>query len=1108
MESSNLSNLTSNRSKGSGVMNSNFSFLATTFPALEKLGSLAESYLYSDPNSCLYKLGVLAETVVNYMFELDGLTPPAVDNTAANRIKMLKREGMLPREIGDILYVLRTKRNEAVHAGHDSFEDCKTLLEMTYTLSVWFMQTYGDYSYEPTGFILPEDARSHIDYSKLLQENEVLAAELENMKAAALSTVIDTAINASERKKRSDKAVSNLRLSEKETRYLIDEQLRQVGWEADTENLRYAKGARPQKGRNIAIAEWPTDAAVCKWGDADYALFAGLKLAGIIEAKAKHRDVSSVIDNQCREYSRGIKAEHAQYLIDTWGDYKVPFLFAANGRPYLKQLETKSGVWFRDARRDSNIPKALQGWIGPQGLLDLLEKDIKTANRALAETPFDLLRDKDGLNLRPYQLEAIEKAEMAVKEGKQTALLAMATGTGKTRTVLGMIYRFLKAGRFTRVLFLVDRTTLGEQAQDVFKEVKIEELMTLDEIYNIKSLGDKQIDKETKIHVATVQSLVKRILYNEGESMPAVTDYDLIIIDEAHRGYILDKEMGDDELLYRDQTDYVSKYRTVIEYFDTVKIALTATPALHTTTIFGRPVFEYSYRRAVIEGFLVDHDAPHDIKTKLRIEGIHYQAGETIAIYDPVTGEITNSDELEDELSFDIESFNRRVITENFNRTVLEEIACDINPEGDGKTLIFAVDDNHADLIVKILKEIYQPLGVSNEAVMKITGSIGGGNPKKVSEAVKRFKNEKYPSIAVTVDLLTTGIDVPEITCLVFMRRVKSRILFEQMLGRATRLCPKIGKTHFEIYDPVGVYQSLEAVNTMKPVVQDQTTTLEDLLGGLQILETEQQVANQLALIIAKVRRRKNSLNEQALTHFTYLAGGLSPAEFIDKLSGMSTQQAKEHVLDNSRLFAILDEGSLRANRPLYVAEKPDELVSHTRGYGTGKPPQDYLDEFNAFISQHVNTIAALNIVCTRPRELTRESLKSLKLELDRHHFTEQQLNTAWRELKNEDIAADIISFIRQGAIGSPIISHEDRIKNAVNKLRKTHKFSKIEIDWLDRIEKSLLLETVIDRDTFNTGSFKTSGGFEKINKIFTGKLEAYLQELNDYLYDDGGKTA
>ncbi len=147
------------------------------------------------------------------------------------------------------------------------------------------------------------------------------------------------------------------------------------------------------------------------------------------------------------------------------------------------------------------------------------------------------------------------------------------------------------------------------------------------------------------------------------------------------RGYILDKEMTDDESLYRDQRDYQSKYRTVIEYFNAVKIALTATPALHTTEIFGQPVFKYTYREAVIEGYLIDHDAPHHIETKLNTEGIHYKAGDTVTVFDPVTHEILNGELLDDELDFDVEAFNKKVITEPFNRTVLTEISQYIDPE-------------------------------------------------------------------------------------------------------------------------------------------------------------------------------------------------------------------------------------------------------------------------------------------------------------------------------------------------------------------------------------------------------------------------------------------
>ena len=178
----------------------------------------------------------------------------------------------------------------------------------------------------------------------------------------------------------------------------------------------------------------------------------------------------------------------------------------------------------------------------------MLEKNISVGNENLQKMSFDLLCDRDGLNLRDYQLKAVQAVENAVIAGQKNILLAMATGTGKTRTILGMIYRFLKSGRFRRILFLVDRNSLGEQAQDVFKEVKLEDLMTLEEIYNVKKLEERNFEKETRIQVATVQSMVKRIISNEENFIPAVTDYDLIIINEAHRGYILDKEISEDEL--------------------------------------------------------------------------------------------------------------------------------------------------------------------------------------------------------------------------------------------------------------------------------------------------------------------------------------------------------------------------------------------------------------------------------------------------------------------------------------------------------------------------------------------------------------------------------
>ncbi len=1079
---------------------SNFKFLQEKWQLLSELGKNAEHYIYADANISIIKSGLFGEKLTNIMFELDGLMTPKFDNTHANRIKLLKSEGMIPQEIEDILFMLRTNRNKAVHDGFGDVRQAKLLVELAFKLANWFMETYGDYTFVATDFVVPEEKPNSAEYEAMLQAQEQKINQLEGQ-------IIDISqgkvVSKSERRQKAKEVAFKIKLSEKETRCLIDEQLAEAGWEADTNTLTYAKGTRPQKSRNLAIAEWPTTSKVAKRGYVDYALFVGLKLVGIIEAKKYQTDVSSVIDYQCKDYAKCIRQEDEDYIIDNWGECKVPFLFATNGRKYFKQLETKSGIWFLDARKSHNISQALQGFMSPDGIIELLDKDVDSANNKLETTSYDLLTDEDGLNLRDYQVKAIECIERAIIKQKDRVLISMATGTGKTRTLLGLIYRMIKSKRFSRVLFLVDRTALGEQTNDVFKEVKIEDLKTIDEIYDIKGLGEKDIQRETKIHVSTVQSLVKRIMYNESDNKPTVSDYDLIVIDEAHRGYILDKDMDEDEILYRNQDDYVSKYRMVIDYFNAVKVAVTATPALHTTQIFGLPVFSYSYREAVVNGYLVDHDAPHVIKTKLSTQGINYKEGDTVAIYDPSTGKIINSDELEDELKFDVEKFNKQVITENFNRTVLKEIANDINPEGDGKTLIFAANDAHADLIVKILKEIYADYQIDNEAILKITGSVGGGDKKRVMEAIKRFKNEKYPNIVVTVDLLTTGIDVPEIDTLVFMRRVKSRILFEQMIGRATRLCPQIGKSHFEIYDAVGLYESMQEVSTMKPIVTSVKTKFDDIIKGFETATNKEKQQNQVDMIVAKLRRKANNMNEEMLNEFKNSADGQTPSEFCDKLKEMSSAAAVKHIQDKKEIFDWLDNIVSGKSRKLIISDKEDELIDHSRGYGDGVAPEDYLNEFNQFIKNNMNKIIALNIICTKPSSLTREALKSLEIELGRYNFTEKQLNTAVSELKNEDIVADIISLVRQQAIGSALINHEDRIKNAFTKLTKNHKFSKIERRWIQRIETHMLNNHILNIETFEESAFKISGGFNKLDKIFNNKLEDIIQEVNDYLYDD-----
>lgn len=1080
---------------------SNFTFLGDKWPILNNLGTLAERNLFIDSNTTFIKCGMFGEIVVKYMISMEEIdeTPIAHDNSHNNRIKLLKKEDLIPEDIDNILHMLRVKRNSAAHTGYEDVEKAKIQLELTYKLAVWFMQTYGDWDFEPQLFVMPSenDYGENVNDINIEYEEKYKALEDE---LKALKAMVKDKEALEQRKVQGKKASRNLELSEAETRRLIDDQLRSAGWEADTLNLRYSKGTRPKKGQNLAIAEWPTYSEEKGNGAVDYALFIGEKLVGFIEAKKYSKDVGGTMV-EAKNYAKGVKEEHKKFAVDKWNEYEVPFLFSSNGRKYIKEIEDKSGVHFLDCRNSRNNTKVLHGWYSPEKLEEMIKENEAEANKALDELSFEFLQDENSVGLRYYQVDAIRNIEKAMVEGKPSALVTMATGTGKTRTVLGLIYRLIKTKKCRRILFLVDRTALGDQAFDTFKEVKIEDLKTLNQIYNIKGLEEKLVDKETKIHIATVQAMVKRIMYNEdGVDVPSVGDYDCVIVDEAHRGYTLDKDMTDSEVEWRDNRDFLSKYKKVIEYFDAFKVALTATPALHTTMIFGSPVYNYTYRDAVIDGYLVDHEPPHIIETELSQEGIHYKKGDKVAKYNKYTGELINGAELEDDVDFEVEQFNKRIIVEAHTRAALEEITKFIDPENDhGKTLIFAASDAHADMVVRVLKEIYSEVmgGVDDNSILKITGAI-----KDADLAIKKFKNEQYPNIAVTVDLLSTGIDVPKIDKIVFLRRVKSRILYEQMLGRATRLCDSIGKTHFEIFDCVGIYEALKDMTNMKPVAANKSTSFKNLREAMEIADNEDEKEAAVKKFIAKLQRSKKLIKDDEKLVFKSFCGNKTPEEFIKELKSGSTDSAVKTIIRSNSLIEYLDEKNTQ-DEIIIVADKKDKVVSHERGYGKGKKPEDYISEFKKYIEENKNLIPALEVVCTRPQELTKGTLKQLKAVLDNNGFNEEYLKTAYKDLNHEEIVADIIAFIRQQALGSPLESNEERIKRAVARIKKEYYFTKPQENWLNRIEKVMLKEVVIDKETFNTGSFKTQGGgFTRLNTIFSGNLEEIVTKIKKYMFE------
>ncbi|RVU45126.1 type I restriction-modification system endonuclease [Rubrivivax rivuli] len=1146
----------------------NFTFLAEHSPLLADLGATAERLFLFDPASCVLKLRLLAEALTQDMAARVGVQ--LVQPTQAELLRAVDaRLGLDPR-VRQLFDLLRRTGNAAAHeAAHGiGFREGLEALKVAREIAVWFHRTFGrNQDFKPGPFVLSDDpsqklvqlqqqiaqlstalqdaqsAQAHqaemaallaaqaeqeremarraqeesAVYQELAEEAGQRAAALQAQFASQLQSPAHQANNEeiTQIAQRANTAAKAVLLDEAATRQIIDLQLRDAGWEVNTTELTHAKGARPQRGKNKAIAEWPTAGQQA----ADYVLFAGLTPIATVEAKRMNVNVPGKI-GQAERYARGlVLSEEMQPawavagMESPWPDgqgasFQVPFVYSSNGRPFVKQLAEASGTWFRDARAPSNTARPLASFHTPQGLLDLLTRSREEAEQRLQQEGYAYLR------LRPYQDKAIAAVEAALAEGRSTCLLAMATGTGKTRTIIGLIYRLLKAERFRRILFLVDRTALGTQAQDAFNEAPLEQNQPLSKIYNVAELGDMAAEAETRVQVATVQAMAKRLFASDAP--PPVDAYDCIIVDEAHRGYALDQDMTEGELAVRDHAQYLSTYRRVLEHFDAVRVGLTATPARHTTEIFGKPVYTYSYREAVADDWLIDHEPPIRYQTLLTQQGIHFAKGEKVEALNLATGEIESA-ELEDELDFQVESFNKRVINDDFNRVICTQLAEELDPFGEEKALIFCATDAHADMVKRLLDDAFKAKyeeQYNEAAVRKITGASD-----KVDQLIRLYKNERLPSIAITVDLLSTGIDVPAICHLVFMRRVKSRILYEQMIGRATRRCDEIGKTVFKIYDPVDIYATLQAVNTMQPLVKDPKVTLEQLVDELNNPASlaapgtqpgtshAHDVLNQLNQKLMRVLRRaghdapKRPALKARLEELEQ-QWGVPPARLHQHLHDLGPQGAAGFLKTSTRLLVQLAE----VQELMGTAYKPvlsthaDELKERTQSWGVYAKPEDYLDSFSTFVKAQINQSAALAVVVNAPKDLTRQQLTQVRLLLDANGYSEATLKAAWRTRSNVDIAASIIGYIRQAALGEPLLPYEQRVAQAMQRIYGLRGWTPVQRKWLERLAKQLVLEVVID-PAFVNRAFAQDGGAKQLDKMLGGQLSLVLGELATHLW-------
>jgi len=534
--------------------------------------------------------------------------------------------------------------------------------------------------------------------------------------------------------------------------------------------------------------------------------------------------------------------------------------------------------------------------------------------------------------------------------------------------------------------------------------------------------------------------------------------------------------------------------------YDDIKIGLTATPALHTSQIFGPAVFTYSYREAVIDGWLVDHELPYVIQTKRQQEGITFKKGQEVSVYLPKKNTV-DTWSVPDDTTFDVKAFNTKVITTAFNQAVCQGIVENIDPYEDAKTLIFCLNNAHADMVVRLLREEYRKNDpeFDEDLIIKITGAPATDKPL---EKIKRFRNERDPNIVVTVDLLTTGVDVPKITNLVFIRRVRSRILYEQMLGRATRLCDEIGKTMFRIYDAVGIYESLEEITDMKPVVAHPSLSFQTLAAELQTQSDPEVQAVIHEQLLAKLHRVTAQLSQDAQAAFEELTGQ-SVEEVLEALRSGTTAAAKDWVEANTAALGWLDRPSERADEDrIPIDPGTGEYRQTIQALPDGKDPGDYLESFEAYLKDNPNEIPALLVVTQRPRDLTRQQLRALTLHLEGAGFKEAALRAAWAKKTNQDLAATIIGHIRKHALGDPLKPYDRRVEEALQRILAKRAWTRPQKDWLRKLANQLKANEVIDHTTLNTAPvFKRGGGFNRLNRTFNGNLDAVLGDLKDAIW-------
>ncbi|MFD7729686.1 DEAD/DEAH box helicase family protein [Kitasatospora phosalacinea] len=1165
----------------------NFGILYQLKPLLSLYGAQAEATVFTNPNSSLVQAGQFGEVLAEELVTRIGMRVEG--DRQIDRLTALTRAGVLVPEIRTDFDQLRLDRNKAAHAHLFDTSRALAAVRTCYKLGLWFhdaisgRRTVAEFV-PPTD---PQAAERIADPAELAELNEALTGHRQALTQARTRLAESADDLEAERKARAEAErliasasannaellaqleqltaqVAEMRavqlaayeqarqaprtvdpaardaiihrahrpapLNEVQAREEIDKLLAAAGWLVQDRDV-----VNPMAGRGVAVREF-----TLATGRADYVLYVDGSIVGVIEAKREGTHLASAVAQNDR-YAGGVLKEHR---LAVWReDEPFAFRYATTGTEtyFINHLDP-------DARSREvfafHRPETIAAWMRRADE----HPDAPTFRAALRGMP---ALQRNGL--RPAQIEAITGLESSLAVDKPRALIQMATGAGKTYTAVSQTYRLLKHARARRVLFLVDRNNLGKQALDEFRKFTTpDDGRKFSDIYNVERLGAAGLQDSTSVVVCTIQKMYRLLTgeqlidddpadeanddtaYEQSYAAerpvevgynPAVPleSFDLIIVDECHRS------------IY-------GLWRGVLEYFDAHLVGLTATPTLQTLGFFGRNlVSEYTYPQAVADGVNVDFDVVR-MHTDLRENGgATIDEGTTVRIRDRKTRH-QRYQELEDDFTYTTRQIGRSVVAVDEIRAVLTAYRDNWQSWFPGrkevpKTLIFAVGEDHAEDVLAQAKEVF---GRGDDFAKKITykSRQAGEDP---DELIRSLRTSPRLRIAVTVDMIATGTDVKALECVIFLREVRSAVLFEQMKGRGARTIDatelrevtpdgdeRVRKDRFVLVDAVGVTDSpLVDARPLVPAGERQISLakLLDKAGTKSISASEAEI---LAGRLARLNQQLNDHERDQLIRaasgrtLSEIAGDIIRAVAPDRPEEVGEKQARRELVQAiAPLTASPDLRKLiieiRRDKDYVMDETTAVSVTEVRAVPREERAREEVDRWSRLLAEQRDKVAAISIALSSPRSVgpteAYAALKELADQIRRPDFawTPQVLWTYYEDLGHATEQSgkqagvpDLISLIRyELGVDSELRPYretvEERFEGWLLRQRQAGaEFTDKQLWWLEAIRDVVASDVGVAPADFRAEPFAGHGGGRGLALAFPGRdPHDLLNELN-----------